>query len=104
MSRRLPPPKPPSDESVRGDVLAALKAFGLPEHYGMTAEDRVLKAMRELTVELQRPPESREVAARAGIAGGNMSGIIRRLYDRGDIIRLPMGDGSVRARWIPAAR
>ena len=98
-----PKPKPPSDAAVRADLKAALAAYGLPDHIAVPSEDRVLTAMRELTRELKRPPEAREVSERAHVTPGDMSRHVRALYAKGLIIRLPMGAGNVRAKWIPAA-
>lgn len=96
-------PAPPSEEAIRSELKAALAAYGLPDHIAIPSEERVLQAMRELTRELRRPPEAREVSERAHVTPGDMSRHVRSLYAKGLIIRLPMGAGSVRAKWIPAA-
>ena len=96
-------PQPPSEESIRSELKAALAAYGLPDHIAIPSEDRVLQAMRDLTRELRRPPESSEIAERAKITGGDVSRHIRKLYEKGKILRLPMGSSSIRAKWIPAA-
>lgn len=97
-------PRPPSADQVESDLAAACAEFGLSRELTLSHEDRVLKAMRELTLELGRPPDLRQVADRASVPGGNMSGIIRRLHAQGLILPIPMRVGSVRSRWIPRHR